>query len=148
MAPNTLHVLLLWGICYDSIKLLKLICGGDASHRSPNVIVELFQIYSRGTSKIGKGPSDILTRVGKSIGNGITISNIGNMLKDFKIYILNSLSSQLDMLHMYKKRREVELTLIIFCTTCIRKHPLKEHLLDHNNNYAIVYSNVKQSTIK
>jgi hypothetical protein len=40
--------------------------GGDISQQYYDVILELCRKYSRGTSKIGKGPRDILTRTGKT----------------------------------------------------------------------------------
>jgi hypothetical protein len=49
---------------------------------------------------MGKGPRDILTRIGKTIGGGVTRVEIKNMLEDFKTDILSSLSSQLDTFQM------------------------------------------------
>jgi hypothetical protein len=53
--------------------------GGDISQQYYDVILELCRKYSRGTSKIGKGPRDVLTRIGKTIGSGFTRVEIGNM---------------------------------------------------------------------
>jgi len=41
---------------------------------------------------MGKGPRDILARMEKNIGSGVTRGEIGNMLEDFKTDILSSLS--------------------------------------------------------
>jgi hypothetical protein len=84
--------------------------GGDISQQDYDVILELCRKYSRGTSKKGKGPRDILTRTGKTVGGGVTRVEIGNMLEDFKTDILSSLSSQLDTLQMKKKKEEAELS--------------------------------------
>jgi hypothetical protein len=70
--------------------------------------LEISHKYSRGTSKIGKGPRDILERIRKNVGSGVTREEIKNMLEDFKTDILSSLSSQLDTLQMKKKEEEIE----------------------------------------
>lgn len=92
---------------------------------SPNnidFIFELLQRYSRGTLKAEKGVRDILTRVRKTSSNGITIANIEKKTRIFLRDILNSLSSQLNRLHMNKKKREVELYSAIFFPKYRRKY--------------------------
>jgi hypothetical protein len=84
--------------------------GGDVSQLEYDIILELCHKYSRGTSKTGKGPRDILTRTGKTVGGGVTRVDIKNMLEDFKTDILSSLSSQLDTLQMKKKKEETKLS--------------------------------------
>ena len=88
--------------------------GGDIFHQYYDVILELCRKYSRGTSKTGKGPRDILARTDNTIESGVTREEIGNMLEYFKTDILSSLSSQLDTLQKKKKREEEELDLAIF----------------------------------
>jgi hypothetical protein len=68
--------------------------------------LELFHKYSTCTSKIGKGPRDILERSRKNVGGGVMREEIGNMLVDLNNDILSSLSSQLDTLHMNKNKEE------------------------------------------
>jgi hypothetical protein len=106
--------------------------GGDVSQLEYDIILELCHKYSRGTSKIGKGPRDILTRTGKTVGGGVTRVEIRNMLEDFKTDILSSLSSQLDTLQMKKKKEETERALAIFFPKCRMKHPWKECSIGSN----------------
>jgi hypothetical protein len=44
---------------------------GDVSQLEYNIILELCRKYSRGTSKTGKGPRDILERMRKTVGGGV-----------------------------------------------------------------------------
>jgi hypothetical protein len=104
--------------------------GGYVSQLDYEVTLEICRKYSRGTSKIGKGPRDILARTGKTVGGGVTRVEIINMLEDFKTYILSTLSSQLDTLQMKKNKEETEQALAIFFPKCIMKHPWKEFMLD------------------
>ena len=62
---------------------------GYVSQLDHDIILELCHKYSRGTSKIGKRPIDILTRNGKTVGSGITREEIENMLYDFNNDILS-----------------------------------------------------------
>jgi len=50
--------------------------GGYVSQLGYDTILELFHKYSRGTSKIGRGPRDILARTGKNNGGGVTRAEI------------------------------------------------------------------------
>jgi hypothetical protein len=91
--------------------------------------LELCYNYSRGTTKIDKGPRDILERMEKIVGGGVTSEKIGNMLDYFNTDILSSLSSQLDTLQM-KKKEEMKQALVIFCPKFRMKHTWKECPLD------------------
>jgi hypothetical protein len=86
---------------------------------------------SRGKSKYGKGPRDAISRVNKSATDGVSREEIGNLLDNFKTYILSTLGSQLDTLKI-KQNKEVEnATLTIYCPKCRKIHPLKECPLDN-----------------
>ena len=56
---------------------------------------------------------------------GITRTEIGNLLENFKVDILSTFCNQLESLKT-KKRQEKENALAIFCYKCRKKHPLKE----------------------
>jgi hypothetical protein len=87
-----------------------------------DINLEFCHKYSRGTSKTRKGPRDMLARTGNISRSGVTKEEIGNMLKDFKINVLSSLSSQLDTLQIKKKHEEIEQALAIFFPKCRKKH--------------------------
>ena len=74
---------------------------GDISQLPLPDIVELCINLSRGKSKILKGPRDpALTRASKSASRTVNRAEIGNMLDEFKSYILGSLSEQIDTLKL------------------------------------------------
>jgi hypothetical protein len=103
---------------------------GYVSQLEYDIILELYPKYSRGTSKMGKGPRDILARMGKIVGSGVMREKIRNMLEYFDTDILSSMRSQLDTLQIRKKREETKQALAIFCLRCRTKHPRRECLLD------------------
>jgi hypothetical protein len=86
---------------------------------------------------MGKGPRDILARMEKNIGSGVTRGEIRNMLEDFKTDILSSLSLQLDTLQMKNKKEKTKQALNIFCPKCRTKNPWKECSLDQFKVYGI-----------
>ena len=51
---------------------------------------------------------------------------LGNLLENFKIDILSTLSSQLDTIKTKKKQDEENAILTIFFSRCRKRHPLKE----------------------
>ena len=108
---------------------LNLMGAGDISQMTYNDICELCRRYSRGITKSGKSPRDLVSRITKPSG-GVTRTEIGNMLDNFKTDILSSFSSQLDTFQA-KKKKEADLTLTVFCSRCRKKHPLRECPLDN-----------------
>ena len=62
-------------------------------------VYALCKKYSRRRSKVGKGLRDPMKRVTKSAYGGVTRDEIGNLLEDFKIDSLGTISSQLDTLN-------------------------------------------------
>lgn len=73
----------------------------------------------------------------KSIVGGISQVEIGNLLENFKIDILISLASQLDILNIKQKQVEAKKHLSIFCSKCREKHPLTECPLNRSEAYGI-----------
>ena len=92
--------------------------AGDISQKSFEDIVELCRKYSHSKSKVGKR-----VRAIKSAGGGVTRTELGNLLENFKTDILGTLSSQIDSMNIKKKFEDEALT--IFCSRCKKRHPLK-----------------------
>jgi hypothetical protein len=86
------------GISDENLEALNLMGVGDISHLPFPKIVELCKKYSRGKAKRGIGQRDIVTKSTKSISNGVTKTELGNLFESFKTDIMNTFGSQLDML--------------------------------------------------
>ena len=76
-------------------------------------------------------------RENKISGGGITHAENGNLLEDFKIDILGTLTMQLDIMQAKQKQEEAEQNLVILCPRCRKKHSHKECLLDMVQNCSI-----------
>jgi hypothetical protein len=57
-------------------------------------------------------------------------AEVGNLLENFKIDILSTLTTQLDVFQDKQKKTEAEQTLAIFCHKCRRKHGPRDFPLD------------------
>ena len=71
---------------------------------SYDFIIDICQIYFRGTSKTSTGPRYVFTRVCKTTRNWVRGVEIGNMLKYLKIDIVSSLRFFLVKLLMNKMK--------------------------------------------
>ena len=79
----------------------------DVSQLTFKEISNLCQKYSRSKAKSGKGIRD--TRINKSASGGVTRVELGNLLENFKIDILSTLSSQLDTIkNKVNKMRKIQ----------------------------------------
>ena len=121
---NTMKTIFLKGIQDEYIDILNLMGSGDISILPFNDIGILCRKYSRSKAKHGKSVRD--TRVNKSASGGVTRVELGNLLENFKMDILGTLSSQLDTIKVKRRQEEENLVLSIFCSKCRKKHPLKE----------------------
>jgi hypothetical protein len=89
----------------DCIEVLNFLISGDV-HQNPFAeIADYCRRCSRGQAKIGKGPRDPFSRNTKQISRTVTITELGNLLENFKIDILRTISNQLDTLKLEKKTR-------------------------------------------
>ena len=61
-----------------------------------------------------------------SFSNSSIKGEIGNMLEDFKIEMLQTLALQLDTMNIRRKQEEAERALAIFCPRCTIRHPRNE----------------------
>jgi hypothetical protein len=87
---------------------------GDISQMTYEEICDICKRYSSGDSKLGKGPGDMISRITKALGGGITREKISNLLDHFKINILGYLNSHMDTLKIKKKKEEQELSMLLF----------------------------------
>jgi hypothetical protein len=115
---NAIRNVFLKGVQEDYIDMLNLMVAGDISQKPFKEIIEVCRKYSCSKSKAWKGIREI-----KSIGGGVTHTELGNLLENFKMDILGILSSQIDSTNIKKKFEDEALT--IFCSRCKKRHPLK-----------------------
>eukprot|EP00253_Pinus_taeda_P010783 PITA_10783 len=125
---ETIRKIFLKGVRDEYLDTLNVMGKGDISNLPLEEIVELCQKYSRGRSKIGKREAS--SKVAKSGAGGITRAEIGSLLENFSTDLLSTLGTQVDVLKENKKKEEQEKDLAIFCSKCIKKHPLRECPLD------------------
>ena len=128
---DVIHTIFLKGILDENLDALNLMGARDISHFPFPKIVELGKKYSRGKAKRCQGQRDIVTKETKSISNGVTKSELGHLLEDFKTNLMNSLGSQIDTLKSKKKQDEQDQVLSMFCAKCRKKHALKDYPLDN-----------------
>ena len=95
----------------------------DISFLPFDQISKLCRKYSRGKSKTGKDSRDSPSKVSKSASGGVTRVELGNLLENFKIDLLSTLSSQIDTLQVKKKKMRIE-------DLIMRKKRMNKSLLD------------------
>lgn len=102
----TLKSLLLKAIRDEWMDILNMTTKRDISQLPLNDIGKLCIHLLRGKSKTGKGPRDpSLVRVNKFTTGSMSRAEIGNMLDEFKINILGSLSDKIDTLKLQNKQK-------------------------------------------
>jgi hypothetical protein len=136
---DVIHTIFLKGISDENLEALNLMGAGDISHLPFPKIAELCKKYSRGKAKREIGQRDIVTKSTKSISNGVTKTELGNLFERFKTDIMNTFGSQLDMLKAKQKQEEQEKVLAICCPTCRKKHGLRECPFKQNSSLWIMY---------
>jgi len=85
-------------------------------------ISEIRRRYIQGQDRTGKGPQDHLSRNFKTSSSGVTMTELGNLLENFKTHILSTLSLQIDTLNLKKKKETENATLAKLCPTRKKKH--------------------------
>ena len=121
MGLDVLKIILLHGIRDDCLDMLNLLGKGDISKEPFGNIVELCKRYSRGSSRNNKRDKrDKLERdvfdITQNLSNGgDTCAEIGNLLENFKIEMMSSISSEIDVLKAKQKQAVEDLTLGVFC---------------------------------
>ena len=66
-----------------------------------------------------------MSRINKSAIESVCRAEISNLLDNFKIDILGSLSEQIDILKIQNKQKDENVALSIVCPKCRNKHALK-----------------------
>lgn len=92
------------GVREELIESSNLIAARDIYHFTYEEIRELFKNYSRENMRKGRGKRNSVNPTSRN-SSRVKKYEIGNLLDNIKIDILNSLSMQLDVLQTNKKRR-------------------------------------------
>lgn len=128
MGKETLKIVLLKGIHDESLEILNLMGTSDVFRLPYDDICELCRRYSRGNFKIGKNSSEPSSQYFKSAAKTRVIgAEIINSIENFKVDIISSLNSQLDILKDKKKWGEPKETV---CPRCQKKHLAMDCPLD------------------
>jgi len=116
-------LVLLRGVLEDLLDTLHLLVGGDIYQLPYEDIKTVFRNHSRAARKRGRGSQPIAST---SSSSSSLRGEFGNMLEDFKSEMLQTLTMQMDTLHIKRKQEEAEMALAIFCPRCTRRHPRNE----------------------
>lgn len=98
--PESLKLVLIRGILEDLLDTLHLLYGGDIYQLPYEDIKAVFRNHSRATRKRGRGSQPIDNT---SSSNSSIKGELGNNLEDFKSEMLQTLSMQMDTLHIKRK---------------------------------------------
>jgi hypothetical protein len=134
---GTIRTVFLKGVRDNCIEVLNLMSFGDIYQKPFADIAEYFKRYPRSQAKTGKSIRDPTNRIAKPTSEGVTRIELGNLLENFKTYILHTISSQLDTMQIKRKQEEEKDRLAIFCHQFRRKHPEKECPLNVIELYGI-----------
>jgi hypothetical protein len=77
--------------------------SGDIYQKPFADIVEYCKRYSHSQAKTGKSIRDPTNRIAKPTSRGVTRIELGNLLENFKTYILHTINSQLDTMQVKRK---------------------------------------------
>jgi hypothetical protein len=118
---DILKIIFLRALREDSLELLNMVGKGDISKSDFDTICELCIQCSRGAARQRQG-----TRITKPSDSGVTKIELGNLLEDLRTDILNTLTSQMDLLQEKQKQIESEKSMAVFCPRCRKKHSQHE----------------------
>lgn len=100
---------------------------GDISQLTLGDIYELCIHISRGKARTRKNPRDpIMSRINKYVDEIVSRDKIGNLLDNFKTYILECLGEKIDTLKVKNKKKDKTVSLSILFPKCRNKHALRE----------------------
>jgi len=120
--PESLKLVLLRGVREDILDTLNLLEGGDIYYPPYEDIKNVFKNHSREAMKKARSTQPMAN---SSSSNTSIKGEIGNMMEYFKIEMLQTLSLQMDTMHIKRKEAE-ERELAIFCPRWTRRYPRNE----------------------
>jgi hypothetical protein len=94
------------GLLDESINFLNLRGSGDVSRLRFEEIYDFFRRYSQSQARSGKGPRYTLSKFTKSTTSAVTRDELGNLLENFKIDLLGTLSLHLDNFQFKNKQED------------------------------------------
>ena len=115
---------------YQWVETLNIMGKGDIYQESYADIIDFCIRSSKGNTGLKVAEHDVITRENKTSNESVTRAEIGNLLEDFKTYILGTLTTQFDIMQAKQKQAEAEKNLEILCPRCRKKHSHKECSLD------------------
>lgn len=127
---NVLKITLIRGMEEQWIETLNIMGKGDIYQENFADIINLCIRSSRGSTRLKPVEHDRFIRDNKISTEGVTCAEFGNLLENFKIDILGTVKTQLDVMQAKKKQAEAEQNLEIFYPKCRKKHSHKESPLD------------------
>lgn len=130
LRDNVLKTTLIKGMKEQWIETLNIMGKGDIYQEDFANIIDLCIRSSRGTASLKPVEHDRFTRDNKIYGEGVTSTEIGNLLENFKTNILGTLTTQLDTTQAKQKQAETEKNFAIFYPRCRKKNSHKECPLD------------------
>ena len=95
---EVLKATLIKGMKDEWVETLNLMGKGDIYQETYDNIVLLCIRCSRGSTQTKSGMRTSLTRNSNITSRGVTRAKVGNLLENFKIDILSTLTTQLDVL--------------------------------------------------
>ena len=101
---------------------LNLIGKGDISKLSFDDIYDICRNYSQSHRSI-RGHTSKFSTMGNT--SGVSKCELGSLLEDLKIDLLNHMGKQIDTLYSHRKHEEVEKALVVYFPTCRKKHGQK-----------------------
>jgi hypothetical protein len=130
LPSEVLKETLIKGMKYEWVETLNLMGKGDIYQETYEDIVLLCIRCSRGSTWTRSGMRTSLTRNNNISSGSVMRDEVGNVLENFKMDILSTLTTQLDVLQAKQEKVEAEQTLAIFFHRCIKKHGPRECPLD------------------
>ena len=130
LPDNVLKTALIRGMREQWIETLNIMGKGDIYQENFADIIDLCIRSSRGSTRIKPAEYDRFPRDNRTLTEGVTWVELGNLLENFKTDILGTLTTQLDIVQAKQKQAEAKQNLAVFCPRCRKKHSHKECPLD------------------
>ena len=110
--PKSLKLVMLRGVPEDLLDTLHLLAGGDIYQLPYDDINTVFRNHSNSARKRGRRSQPLAST---SSSSSSPRNKLENRLEDFKSEVRQTLSMQMDTLHIKRKQEEAERALAIFC---------------------------------